>query len=376
VQSFADLCTIALVDEESHGTKRVVTITSDPDAEVSAARLRALPLDRTQFAIMGRVIETRKAELHDLHTYLDETSDLHPEYVDVIRQLNFRSIIVAPLVSRGHTLGLINVLRTRSGPYDDDDRRMAQALGERAGLHIDNARLYRHAQQAIQARDDVMNILAHDLRNPLNSIGIQAQLVMRDLEKSGGSESLREAVTSIRSSVTSMDGLIRDLFDAARSEAGQLVRRIRPCEPARIVADAVSSARALAASKKLELTAAGVQGLPLVKADQERVRQVLSNLLGNAIKFTPPGGSIVVSAEHAGSAVAFVVKDTGPGIAADDLPHVFDRFWKGKSSDRRGAGLGLWICNGIVKSHGGTISVESTVGEGSTFRFTLPLVTE
>jgi PAS domain S-box-containing protein len=376
VHSFADVCTIGLYDEETRTTKRVVTVCSDPAVEVVADRIRALPHDRTQVTIMSRVLETKTAELHTLESYLD-APDLQPDYVEVIRALAPRSIIVAPIVSRGRSLGIISVVRTQRVAFDEDDLHVAEELGERAGIHIDNARLYRHAQQAVLTRDDMMNIVAHDLRNPLNSIGIQAQLVLREISKGNSDlESLRESLTAIKTSVTTMNSLIRDLFDAARSEAGQLVRRIRPCEPARLVADAVQGARALAASKKLELSTETPPNLPLVNADSERVHQVLANLLGNAIKFTPAGGSILVSVAAQRGDVSFSVSDTGPGISGDDIPHVFDRFWKGKSADRRGAGLGLWICNGIVKSHGGALTVESRLGHGSTFRFTLPIASD
>jgi PAS domain S-box-containing protein len=373
VQSFADLCTIARVDDESRAARRVAVTCSDPSKEASAEAFRSFPVDGTHSTIMARVLETRRAELHTQSSYIEEPT-LDPAYVRLVRELDPRSIIVAPLVSRGRALGLMSLARTRAAAFDANDLRLAQELGQRAGLHIDNARLYRRALQAIHARDDVMSIVAHDLRNPLNSIGIQAQLIVRGVEAQPVPvERLRDAATSIRTSVASMDRLIRDLFDAARGEAGQLVQSVRPCEPARLVGDAGESVRALAASKGLALRLVVAPELPLVSADRERVHQVLSNLLGNAIKFTPAGGTLTVTAEREERCVAFVVSDTGPGIAAEDLPRVFDRFWRGKSSDHKGVGLGLWICKGIVQSHGGEITAQSTPGHGCKFRFTLPL---
>jgi PAS domain S-box-containing protein len=375
VQSFADICTISAVDDGVGDARRVATTCSDPAKQHVAEGLRSLEPGQTQSVIFPRVLLTRRAELHSLATYLADTDRLNPEYVRLIRELAPNSVIIAPLVSRGRALGLLSLARTRSGEYVEDDLRLAVELGERAGLYIDNARLYRRAQEAVRARDDVMSIVAHDLRNPLNNINIQAQILLRGLSKEPRpSESLRTAASDIQGSVARMGRLIGDLLDAARAEAGQLVQGGVPCDPAKLAAEAVDSVRALAASKELALSSTVMLDLPLVRADPERVHQVFANLIGNAIKFTPPGGSIQVKVERGDGCVAFTVADTGTGIAAEDLPRVFDRYWQGRRSDRRGAGLGLWLCKGIVESHGGTLSVDSAPGQGSRFRFTLPAV--
>jgi signal transduction histidine kinase len=329
-------------------------------------------MDRAHPKIMSRVCQTLRAELHTQESYLDDPASLDPGYVRMVKDLGPRSIIIAPLVSRGRTLGILSLARTRSGAFDEDDLRLAEELGARAGLHIDNAQLYRQAQQAIQARDDLMSIVAHDLRNPLNTIGLHTQLLLQGLPKTDANADLREAATSIKRGIASMAKLIGDLFDAARRDSGQLVQGTRPCDPAQLVTEAVENARALAESKGLVLRSVIASELPAVRADRERIDQVLANLLGNAIKFTPSGGSITVAVERDEHGVAFTVSDTGAGIAPENLPRIIDRFWQGDRTDRRGAGLGLWICSGIVKSHGGSLLVESTLGQGSRFRFNLP----
>jgi signal transduction histidine kinase len=144
-----------------------------------------------------------------------------------------------------------------------------------------------------------------------------------------------------------------------------------PIEVGQVVHDAVEALSELAAHKGVALSAVVEPRLPRVPADRERVMQVLANLGGNAVKFTPAGGAVELRAEREADAVRVSCTDTGPGIAAEDLPHVFDRFWQARSTRRAGAGLGLAIAKGIVEAHGGEITAESTPGEGSTFSFTL-----
>jgi signal transduction histidine kinase len=170
-----------------------------------------------------------------------------------------------------------------------------------------------------------------------------------------------------------MARLIEDLLDITRIDAGTLHIEREPLDPAQIVADAGDLMRPLTAEKtmRFELELDG-QPLPPVDADRDRVLQVFSNLIGNAIKFTPSGGCITVGAEPRDENVCFSVQDTGPGILEEHIARIFDRFWQGKIAERQGAGLGLAISKGIVEKHGGTIWVESELGFGTTVFFTLP----
>jgi signal transduction histidine kinase len=172
-----------------------------------------------------------------------------------------------------------------------------------------------------------------------------------------------------------MDRLIRDLLDVANIQAGSLRLDLRPLPPGTLAAIAVDQATPQAAAQRVRLGLAVEPALPAVLADRDRIVQVLSNLLGNALKFTPEGGDIEVRVWADGPWVCFSVRDSGPGIAPEHLPRVFDRFWQLNRADRRGAGLGLTISKDLVERHGGTIGVESKLGHGSTFRFTLPIAT-
>jgi signal transduction histidine kinase len=168
-----------------------------------------------------------------------------------------------------------------------------------------------------------------------------------------------------------MNRLIQDLLDAAKLEAGRVAIAARPIQVAPLMREAQEMLAPLAAEKGLSLDCKIAEPLPEVTADGGRVLQVLSNLVGNAIKFTPKGGRIVMRAEDAPGGVRFSVADTGPGIPEEQLTKLFGRFWQGNPADRRGIGLGLTISKGIVDAHGGRIWVESRVGEGTTFHFTL-----
>jgi signal transduction histidine kinase len=184
-----------------------------------------------------------------------------------------------------------------------------------------------------------------------------------------------ERVEIMRQAAAQIDALIQDLLDVTRLEAGRLTVSARDVEPAPLVEAALNALRALSESGGVTLEATYDEPLPLVHADPERVTQLLSNLVGNALKFTPARGEVDVRVQPYGDGVIVSVADTGAGIPADQLPHVFDRFYQvssGRKGRRHGAGLGLTIARGIVEAHGGTISIESAPGRGTTVRFTLP----
>jgi signal transduction histidine kinase len=247
---------------------------------------------------------------------------------------------------------------------------------ERKRLEIERARLLDReheareaAEAAVRARDEVLRIVAHDIGNSLSAVKIHALVLERTLPAEDGEA--RKRTAAIRDLTAQMDRLRQDLLDVAAIEAGRLSVEPVPIEVGQVVHDAVEALSELAAHKGVALSAVVEPRLPRVPADRERVMQVLANLGGNAVKFTPAGGAVELRAEREADAVRVSCTDTGPGIAAEDLPHVFDRFWQARSTRRAGAGLGLAIAKGIVEAHGGEITAESTPGEGSTFSFTL-----
>lgn len=222
-------------------------------------------------------------------------------------------------------------------------------------------------RRAVREREDVLAIVAHDLRNPLSAIRLMSRILARRVPKEQQAQ-----VEAIESSVDQMNTLIRDLLDAAKLEAGTLALSRFPTELEPLLEQVLEVQRPLFVESRLELSMRLAPGLPRVDVDPGRLSQVLSNLLGNAQKFTPAGGTVTLVVEAREQEVCFSVEDTGPGIPEDQREHIFDRFWQGNRLDRRGAGLGLSIVKGIVEAHGGRVWVESELGRGSAFRFTIP----
>jgi signal transduction histidine kinase len=269
-----------------------------------------------------------------------------------------------PLLAHGQLIGAFALVASSgSRRFDLADLRLAQELARRAALAIESARLYAAARRAIQARDDVLGVVAHDLRNPLNAIHLQAEMLREQEGRASGEAILR--------SVTRMNGLIQDILDVTRLEAGQLVVEQQRISTLRLLLDVVDAQRPLAEARGLALLLDVAPDVPEAWADHDRLLQIYENLIGNALKFTKHGRVTIGAAAHDGEVLLWV-KDTGCGVAAEVLPHVFDRFWKSDTDSRRGAGLGLAIVKGLVEAHGGRVWAESTPGAGSCFYFTIP----
>ncbi|HEX2191525.1 MAG TPA: ATP-binding protein [Longimicrobiaceae bacterium] len=226
------------------------------------------------------------------------------------------------------------------------------------------------AEQATRTRDEVLAIVSHDLRNPLNLVLTSGSFLLETAE--GLEPKQREQLRMIHRAAGQMNRLIQDLLDVSIMEAGKVSVEPRPEPVEPLVREACGLQEHTAEARSIRVSCEFGAGLPEVHADRGRILQVFGNLLGNALKFTPEGGRIRVRAERDGEAVRFSVEDTGAGIRPDDFPYVFDRFWQARHSRAGGAGLGLAIAQGIVHAHGGAMWVESEVGRGSTFLFTLP----
>ena len=282
------------------------------------------------------------------------------------------SALVLPLVGRGQLLGVME-LYTLKRTLDQDDVVLAEDLSRRAALAIDNARLHEQVTLGLRARDDMIGIVSHDLRNPVNAVKMLTGAILGTERSTPLPLDVIEYSTIIRQASEQMDSLIRDLLDVTRIEAGRLNVETAPAEVDELLNDALGTLSPVANAKSIGLRLSTEQGLPMVSVDRERIRQALSNLIGNSVKFSPAGTAITLRAERADDHVIVSVSDQGPGMTDEQLSHAFDRFWQSRRTDREGAGLGLAITRGIVEAHGGKIWVESKVGDGSTFHFTLPL---
>jgi signal transduction histidine kinase/ActR/RegA family two-component response regulator len=290
-------------------------------------------------------------------------------HFELLRKLEPRSLVSAPLRVKGYQQGSIVLLRTVKGrPFDAADLRLARELAERVSLLLEQTALFQSMERAVRMRDDVLGVVAHDLRNPLGIITMAANGLSQRLTDA----SAHKSIARILRSAQRANRLIQDLLDISAIEAGRFSVERRQIEMADIILAAIESQQSLASAASIILASDVSPELPAIEADEERLLEVLENLVGNALKFTGAGGTITVGAASRGADVIVSVKDTGSGIAPEQLPHLFDRFWQAKKKDRRGVGLGLTICKAIVEGHGGRIWAESTVGTGTTMYFTLP----
>ncbi|MDQ3950553.1 MAG: PAS domain S-box protein, partial [Gemmatimonadota bacterium] len=341
VPDLADYCTVDVTEGENNFA-RLGVAHADPAKEAlvhDIARYTFGP--RPQHHPIVRVLtEGQPVLMPTIAPEMLEASAADETHRELLRQIGPVSLVSVPLLVSGRILGALTLVTSESGRhYGPDDFALAEELARRASLAVENARLFHAAEQATRARDDMLGVVAHDLRNPLSTITMASQLLLEIGSPERTME--RKQLEVMRRAAERMNRLIGDLLDVKRIESGRLVVDPRPEEVTTVVGDAVEMLRPLASSSSLHLDATVPDGLPRVMVDPGRVQQVLSNLVGNAIKFTPAGGSITVRAELAPDGVCLAVADTGPGIPTEELPHIFGRFWQGKRTDRRGVGLGL-----------------------------------
>ena len=291
-------------------------------------------------------------------------------------KLGIESVLIVPVTTRDQVVGVIAFVRSEPlYRFNAEDLRLAEELARRVGNAVDNAALYNQSQKAIQAREHVLSVVSHDLKNPLGVVQINVDLLRRKLvtvpEKNR--VPLNNSLDRMNSSCRRMRSLIDDVLNMSKLEAGVFSIERVDVDLRNLLQDAWEMLEPLAQARSQRLLLKGPESALVFGCDPERILQVFSNLVGNAIKFTPNGQDVTLGARQEGDTILFFVHDSGPGIEPDNLPHVFDRFWQARSTARQGAGLGLSIAKGIVEAHGGRIWVESNLGAGSTFFFCLPI---
>jgi PAS domain S-box-containing protein len=374
VPALGDWCAVFLREDDG-GLRRLAMAHADPAREELARVLEGTRVEPGAAHPAVLAAETREpvvmAEVPDEFAAALAPSD---EQRRVMAELGMRSLLVVPLLVRDSVLGALALVRGREGAdYGAEDVDTARELAARAALAVENTRLYGAARGAIRAREDVLHVVSHDLGNSLSAIVVTTTVLLRTLPEDEANAELRKRISGIRDLARRMQRLRQDLLDVASIEGGRLAIEWDRWEPGSVAREALEAFAPLAAEKEIALEGEIAGALPVLEGDRERVMQVLANLLGNAVKFTPPGGRVTLRVAPEPEDVCFEVIDTGPGIPAEHLGHVFDRFWKVRAANRTGAGLGLAIARGIVEAHDGRIWARSTPGQGATFSFTLPL---
>jgi len=308
--------------------------------------------------------------------------DDRPDSLELARRLDPTSCVFVALRARGKTLGVMSLstagVRRR---FDDRDRRLIEELAQRVAMAVDNARLHEaerraraEAEAANQAKSDFLAIMSHELRTPLTAVVGYTEL-LADEVVGPVNETQRDHLARVRASSEHLLMLIEDILSFARIEAGREQIRIEEFGLAALLEQAAVIVRPLAEKKGLAFTLSGYDSRAIMRSDPQKVRQIIINLLANAVKFTAQG-SVRLAARAYDERVAFEVADTGPGIAGEHLERVFDAFWQADQRITRktgGTGLGLSVARQLARLLGGDVSVRSTIGSGSTFIVDLPL---
>ncbi len=375
VPTLADYCTLDLLHDGGR-IWRMAVGHADPAKEQRLRQLRREhPVDAMGPHPVAAVLRTGEAVVvGDMSAADQEAIAAGDEHLDLLRSSGFKSSMTVPLVARGRSLGGMMFVSMARDRYSLDELALAEDLASRCAVAIDNARLYREAQEAVRARDEFLSVAAHELRTPITTLRASAQLTSRQIE--GALElnfdRLRHRLRMIDQQSARLSRLVSHLLDISRIEAGRLLLEVEPVDVVRLVHDAAQAAQARTTRHQIRVR---TPTITMVLADPLRLEQVVTNLLDNAVKYSPEGGEIDVELrpERRG-AIWIAVRDHGTGIPPDKRARIFDRFYQAHSSSHAsGMGLGLYISRQIVELHGGRLDVEFPEDGGTRFVLALPV---
>ncbi|MGE4131984.1 MAG: ATP-binding protein [Bdellovibrionales bacterium] len=374
VPELADLCAIYVAEDGKLIPKAIAHSTSE-DSEFFWNAARAYCEAERRDSALGPnfVMRTGKPQL------IEKLADdlIGPELpnsvsFDQIKNLNIRSYMAVPMFVRGRPIGVISFSRVAPKSYTDKDLAFAERVAFRSAFAIDNSRLYKEAQDSIRLREDVLAIVSHDLKSPLATIAMSNDLIKGELQKSPDQSQVQKMTEIIERSARQMNRLITDLLDFAKIESGRLSVAPGVFSVNTFIENGLTMVQHHAKKKGISFEVNIQAGLPLIHYDLDRITQVLYNLVGNAIKFSPENGTVKVRALAKDSDILFSVEDEGPGIAKENLKLIFEKYWQVRQTGETGSGLGLYIAKRIVEAHGGRIWAESEIGNGTKCYFSLP----
>jgi PAS domain S-box-containing protein len=351
-----------------HGNKSL-----SPNAQRT---LSALPMDAPTFASVAARTR-RPVEIRDL-------AAIGPGFelsCELAREEGLQSALAQPLFARGHLVGVLTTLFTTPHTFVPEERELIRAMGDLWSIAIDNARLYREAQEAIQRttelerlRDEWVSLIAHDLRQPATVITGYVDLLLQRLEQCIDLTRERQLLDHIGTAARNLNQMVGDLLDVSRIETRRLAIEPRPVDLTALTRDVTERAATMTRGHTIHLTVH--DDVPPIQADPARVEQMLGNLLANAAKYGYPTTSIWVDLARKGGGAQVSVTNLGKGIPSDEQPKLFHRFHRSHqaiSENSAGLGLGLYITKGLVEAHGGRIWVESIPKHTTTFHFVLPI---
>jgi PAS domain S-box-containing protein len=375
IPTFADWCFVYMALEGTDISSALIAHV-DPEKEYLAQQVEIRPEDLSSDTLpVVRVFQTGTPELFD-DISEEELRNTIPDdqKFEALKLLGLRSAVVVPIPGRHSVMGVIGFASPKAGRYTSTELIFAQDLARRISLALENARLYREAQEANRAKDEFLATLSHELRTPLNAILGWTQILR---SKRLDEVTTARAFEAIERNAKSQAELIEDMLDVSRIITGRLRLELRPVRLSEAVEAAVDSVRPTAEAKAVRLECELEPDGGVISGDQHRLQQIVWNLLSNAVKFTGAGGFIQVRLEYSLSEARLTVSDTGKGISPAFLPYVFDRFRQAETMVSRtasGLGLGLSIARHLVELHGGVIEASSEgEGQGATFTVTLPL---
>jgi len=374
VPRFADWCSVdVLVEGEIRqlAASHIETPGLRHMSEVRASR----NLDPNAPTGLAQVIRTGETQ------FVPEVTDAYlaaqarsPAHLEAIRALNIRSVMLVPMVARGHIIGALSMVRTgEAQPFDEHSLALARDLARRAAVAIDNAELYHAAVAANESKANFLATMSHELRTPLTAI-IGYDELLADGIAGEVNEAQKKQLARIKASARQLLGLIEEILLHARLDSGRESPRVGDVRVKTIVDEAIMVVMPSVPAQRLTVAANDIDERLALRTDGVRLRQMLVNLIANAVKFTEQG-SVTVRAFARDDRVVFEVQDTGIGIAPDNLEHIFEPFWQveqQKSRKAGGSGLGLSTTRRLARLLGGDVTVESQLQVGSTFRIVLP----
>jgi PAS domain S-box-containing protein len=374
VPLLADFCTAEIVNERGEVESLELVHVDPAKLETAREMQKVLRTDPGAQSVYAHVVRTGEpAFVPDVTDEVLGNLVRDESQYRFLRDLELRSLVVIPLLGRERVIGAVGFFYGESGRrYTKEDVAFAEELARRAAIAIDNARLYRAAQSAIQRRDDFLSIASHELKTPVTTLLLQIEAFMCELDSGQlDPEEMRVRLSKSLEQVHRLSKLVDDLLDVSRASSGHMKIARAPVDLAELAQTVIMRLRESAARAgcPIQMSAAG---RTVGRWDRSRLDQVLTNLLSNALKFAP-GKPIEVHLENRGDTIRVSVRDGGPGVAYEDRERIFDRFERTKEAEGIGGiGLGLWIARQIVRAHGGEITVESEPGKGASFWVELP----